>query len=52
MGAEDLVQRFDEVLQEVKAVGHLDGLRRARTSPIDVGFHPISGDDRDIGMRT
>jgi hypothetical protein len=37
VGAEDLVERFGKVWQEVKAVGHLDGLRRARASTVDRG---------------
>ena len=52
VGAEDLIQGFGEVLQEVKAVGHLGGLRRARTGAVPIGFQAISGDDRDTGMRT
>jgi hypothetical protein len=51
MGAEDLVERFSEVLQEVKTVGHLRGLRRTRTSAIHIRFQAISGDDRDPRMR-
>ena len=51
VGAEHLIQRFGEVLQEVKAVGHLGGLRRARTGAIDIRFQAISGDDGDPGMR-
>ena len=52
VGAEDLVERFGEVLQEMKAVGHLGGLRRARTGAVPIRFQAISGDDRDTGMRT
>jgi hypothetical protein len=51
MGAEDLIQRLGQVLEEVKAVGHLGRLRGARTSAIAIGFHPISGDHGDAGMR-
>jgi hypothetical protein len=50
MGAEDLIQRFGKVLHEVKAVGHLDGLRCPSSGAIAIRFHPISGDHRDTGM--
>lgn len=52
MGAEHLIERLGEVLQEMKAVGHLDGLQRARASTVDKGLHPISGDDADTRMLT
>jgi hypothetical protein len=50
MGAEDLIERFGEVLQEMKAVGHLGGLRHTRAGAVEIGFHPISGNDGDPGM--
>jgi hypothetical protein len=50
VGAEDLIQRFGEVLHEVKAVGHLGGLRGASTGTIAIPFHAISGDHGDTGM--
>jgi hypothetical protein len=52
MGTEDLIQRFGEVLHEVKAVGHLRGLRCARPGPVALRFHPIAGDDGDTRMHT
>jgi len=51
MGAEHLIKGLGEVLQEVKAVGDLRGLGRARTGAIAIGFHPVSGDDGDLRMR-
>jgi hypothetical protein len=52
MSAEDLVQRFGEVLQEVKAVGDLGGRRRARAGAVPLRFHAVSGDDGDTRIRT
>jgi hypothetical protein len=52
MGAEDLVEGFGEVLQEVKAVGHLGGLWRARAGAVPIGLQAVSGDHRHTGMHT
>ena len=52
VGAEDLIQRFGKVLQQVKAVGHLGGLRCARTSAVHISLEPISGDDSQTRMLT
>ena len=43
---------FGEILQEMKAVGHLGGLRCARTSTIHIGLEPISGGNGHLRMRT
>jgi hypothetical protein len=51
VGAEHLIQRFGEVLHQVKAVGHLGGLRCARTGAVALRFHPIAGDDANPHMR-
>jgi hypothetical protein len=51
MGAEDLVERFGKVLQQMKAVGDLAGLRGSRTGAVHIRFHPVSGDDGDPRMR-
>jgi len=50
MGAEYLIKGLGEVLQEVKAVGDLRGLGRARTGAILIGFEAISGNDSDFRM--
>jgi hypothetical protein len=50
--AEDLVEGFGEVLQEMKAVGDLRGLRCTRAGPIPLDFQAISGDHCATGMRT
>jgi hypothetical protein len=52
VGAEDLVEGFGEVLQEMNAVGDLRGLRRARTGTIHRGVQASSGDHRATGMLT
>ena len=38
MGGEHLVEGFREVLQEMKAVGHLNGSGRALLCALGVGF--------------
>ena len=51
MGVEHLVKGFGEVLQEVKAIGDLDGLGGALSGFVRIGSRPISGDHADAGMR-
>jgi hypothetical protein len=36
----------------MEAVGHLRGLRCARTGAVDIRFHAISGDDGDVCVIT
>jgi hypothetical protein len=50
MGAEDVIQRFDEVQREVKAVGHLGGLWGARVGAVNIRFQAISGDNSDTRL--
>jgi hypothetical protein len=50
MGTEDLIQGFGKVLQEMEAVSHLRGLRRARAGAIHIRFQVISRDDGDPPM--
>jgi hypothetical protein len=52
MGTEHLLEGFGKVLQEVKAVGDLRGLRCTRTSAVARRFQTISGDDGDPRMFT
>ena len=44
MRDEYLVQRFPEILQQMKAVRDLDGLGRALARPLSIGGRPIAGD--------
>jgi hypothetical protein len=50
VGIEGVIQRFSEVLQEVKAIDHLGGLRRASAGAVARGVQAISGDDGDTSM--
>ena len=50
MGGEDLVQGFREVLEEMKAVGDLDGCGCPLMRAIGVGFRPIPRDDLHARM--
>ena len=52
VGAEDLIQRFGKILHQVKAVGHLRGLRCTCTGAVALCLHPIADDDANPRMRT
>ena len=45
-----LLDRLTQVLQHMKAVGHLPGLRRALTRAFGVETAPIAADNLDAGM--
>jgi hypothetical protein len=51
VGAEHLIQRVGKVLHQVKAVGHLRGLRCTRTGAVALCLHPIADDDANPRMR-
>jgi len=44
------VQRFPEVLQQVKTICHLDGRGRALASPLGIGARSLPGDHLDSRM--
>lgn len=46
----DALERFTEVLEEMKAVSHLDGCGRATGRPVSIRCCPIAADDRHARM--
>jgi hypothetical protein len=50
MSVKHLVEGFGEVLQQVKAIGHLDGVGGALSGPIRIGSGPIPSEHADAGM--
>ena len=51
MAAEEVLQRIGQVVDQVPAVGHLDGVGRAVPRPFGIGAAAVAGDDLDAGMR-
>ena len=52
MPLEDAFDRVGHVAQQVKAIGHLDRVGRARPCTVGVRTRPIAADDLNAGMRT
>jgi len=47
---EDRLKRLTQIDEEMKAVGHLDGVRRTYRGAADVFRSAIAGDDRNPRM--
>lgn len=50
MRAKDLLESRCQILEEMKSVGDLDGVRSPLTNTCGIGFGSITSDDLDIGM--
>ena len=50
VGSKHRVEGFGQVLQQVKAVGHLDRVWGTLPGPVRIGSGPIAGDHADTGM--
>jgi hypothetical protein len=50
MSVKPLIEGFGEVLQQVKAIGHLDGVGGTLSGPLRIGSGPIPSDHADAGM--
>jgi len=45
MGVEDLLERFHQILEQVKPIGDLGGLGRSLARTVGLGFGPVARDD-------